>query len=133
MVEIYGMQWIKSYGEKPNHSWIAGLEDLTPNDIGYGIDQTIKSGSPYLPSLPEFRERCLGITNQEIIDYCEQFMNYEDTYAQRDKKIKLHWEEARRSLTQWHINESRHNHEKEVLSIGQEPKPQLNHPGGIML
>ena len=40
--------------------WMKGLEGLTRTQVEQGIQVAVKSGSTFVPSLPEFRLMCKG-------------------------------------------------------------------------
>ena len=58
MGDIYGTQWINSFGDKPKPMWIAEIERLTAQEISFGIEQCKRSGSPFIPNLPQFLALC---------------------------------------------------------------------------
>lgn len=60
MAKIYGHKWVSSYGEADDGSWGKGLAGITPEQIGVGLDQILKDGESWPPSLPEFRMMCEG-------------------------------------------------------------------------
>lgn len=59
MAKIYGHRWVSSYGELDDGSWLSGLADVTPEQIGVGLEKLRISASAWPPSLPEFRAMCL--------------------------------------------------------------------------
>ena len=58
MGEIYGSQWFNEYGDEPNNSWIVEIERLTLAELARGIEQCKRSGSPFVPRLPQFLNYC---------------------------------------------------------------------------
>lgn len=58
MGEIYGSQWFNEYGDEPNNSWVVEIERLTLGELARGIEQCKRSGSPYVPRLPQFLSYC---------------------------------------------------------------------------
>jgi hypothetical protein len=65
LIEIYGQQFTRSYGENPDGSaamtWAKGLAGVTPQQLAAGLAACLASGDPWVPTLPEFRARCLDI------------------------------------------------------------------------
>ena len=70
MAHIYGHRWISSYGEfDPNKAagtWLAGLGDLSPEQIAAGLHQCLREADEWPPSLPKFRLLCLEIDEEDI-------------------------------------------------------------------
>jgi hypothetical protein len=58
MGEIYGSQWFNEYGDEPNNSWVVEIERLTLGELARGIEQCKRSGSQYVPRLPQFLSYC---------------------------------------------------------------------------
>lgn len=56
---IYGHRWTSSYGEKDDSTWRKGLADVTPDQVGIGLERCRTSGDEWPPTLPIFRGRCL--------------------------------------------------------------------------
>lgn len=65
MAEIYGHKWTSAYGSDPGASvggtWAKGLAGLTQSDIAAGVEACLAGALSWPPTLPEFRELCLGI------------------------------------------------------------------------
>lgn len=62
MAMIYGHRWTSSYGDKDDGTWLSGLADITPEQIGLGLEKCRTSGDEWPPTLPVFRARCLPAT-----------------------------------------------------------------------
>jgi hypothetical protein len=46
--------------------WITEIERLTPQEISLGIEQCKRSGSPFIPNLPQFLAYCSdGLTKEQ--------------------------------------------------------------------
>lgn len=58
MTRIYGHKW-SSIAESDDGTWLAGLQDLTPEQIAIGLGNLLQAGTEWPPSLPEFRDYCL--------------------------------------------------------------------------
>jgi hypothetical protein len=56
--EIYGRGFLTEFGELPNQSWIAEIEQLSPQDVERGIKASQASGSDFAPRLPRFLALC---------------------------------------------------------------------------
>jgi hypothetical protein len=65
MSEIYGAQWAKEYGLEPPIIWILEIEKLSIKEIQKGVQKCIKSGSGYVPKLPQFLSFCSDEMTQE--------------------------------------------------------------------
>ena len=99
MAEIYGHKWISSYGEKPNHAWISGLRDVSPEKIKYGIESIIKSGESWPPSLPEFIDYCIGISRDLVIaEIHNRYVDRMSTYSQIERLERTHFKEVKSEL-----------------------------------
>lgn len=59
MAKIYGHKWVSSYGEEDDGTWLTGLHDVTPEQIGVGLEACRVSAEPWPPTLPQFRAMCL--------------------------------------------------------------------------
>ncbi len=59
MAKIYGHKWVSSYGEMDDGTWLTGLGDVTPEQVGAGLEKCRTSAEPWPPTLPEFRAMCL--------------------------------------------------------------------------
>ncbi len=62
--EMYGHTWSSQQGDKPNDTWLRGLQDLTPAQYGAGLRACLARTSPFPPTLPEFRQLCTGYDPQ---------------------------------------------------------------------
>jgi len=58
--EIYGHKWVSSYGPEPTKPWIDVIEKLPPDSIKYGLNQILKHGEDWPPSLTKFHSLCTG-------------------------------------------------------------------------
>ena len=60
MAKIYGHKWTSSYGESDDGTWLAGLYDVTIDQVRYGLERLRVDGERiWPPTLPEFRLLCL--------------------------------------------------------------------------
>ena len=59
MAMVYGHRWVSSYGEADDGTWLAGLHDVTTDQIGSGLEKCRTSKEGWPPTLPEFRAMCL--------------------------------------------------------------------------
>lgn len=55
---IYGHKWISQYGKTPAAIWIAGLSDLSADEIKAGVNECATKADGWPPNLPEFRALC---------------------------------------------------------------------------
>lgn len=64
MTEMYGHRWTSQQGEEPNDTWIRGLVDINPVQLGCGLVSCRDSADGWPPTLPEFRAKCTGDDGQ---------------------------------------------------------------------
>ncbi len=83
MAAIYGHKWTSSYGlTDADGTWAMGLDGLTPKQIGHGINICIKEGASWPPSLPQFRDMCIGIPSQaQILEMLNNGKRTDDPFA----------------------------------------------------
>ena len=55
---MYGSRWTAVQPETPTKGWLVALRDLTPADVGNGLDALVKAGTDWPPSATEFRRLC---------------------------------------------------------------------------
>ncbi|MCL6559035.1 MAG: hypothetical protein K6U74_09570 [Firmicutes bacterium] len=60
MTKIYGHKWVSGYGIADDGTWLAGLHDVSLEQIGQGLEKCRVSSEPWPPTLPEFRTMCIG-------------------------------------------------------------------------
>lgn len=58
MAEIFGFKWVNSYGATPSETWLAGLCDLTNDQVLEGIIRCMTWEHEWPPTLPQFRSLC---------------------------------------------------------------------------
>ena len=58
MAKIYGHKWVGSFGAADDGTWLSGLRDVTPSQIGIGLERCRTRSEPWPPTLPEFRALC---------------------------------------------------------------------------
>lgn len=103
MTQIYGMQWISSYGEKASRAWTRELEVLTPREIEYGIKCSVHSNNQFPPNLPQF------------LAFCKTLSSCEKTALDTQKLL---------SRTRWQSNDSVRDTELNKIKalLGMRPK-----------
>lgn len=79
MASIYGHKWTSSYGDVSSPDgglsdtaevWSTGLAGVSAEQFARGLEVCVKSGEAWPPTLPEFREMCLGKQVNEFgLDY----------------------------------------------------------------
>jgi hypothetical protein len=69
MAMIYGHKWTSSYGEKDDGTWLKGLYDITPEQVGVGLEKCRTSDDEWPPTLPIFRYRCLPPKKEPLPPY----------------------------------------------------------------
>mgnify|MGYP003479115462 CR=1 FL=1 len=58
MGRVYGHKWVSAYGESDDGTWLAGLWDVTPEQIGAGLEKCRTNPDCWPPTLPKFRSMC---------------------------------------------------------------------------
>lgn len=58
MARIFGHKWT-SINESDDGTWLAGLSDVTPDQVAHGLSVLVTNHQEWPPSLPEFRDLCL--------------------------------------------------------------------------
>ena len=67
MAICFGHRWTSNYGEALNadknlteaaNIWLNGLNDLSTDQIKAGLDQMLKDGEEWPPSMPQFVKMC---------------------------------------------------------------------------
>ena len=85
MTKIYGHKWVSSYGVADDGSWLAGLHDVAPALICYGLEKCRVGENAWPPSLPEFRAMCLAKPRIENAAMYRQFKALPRPAADREK------------------------------------------------
>ena len=52
--QTYGHKFADQYGPTPNEAWTAALTTLSQSQVKHALGEAIRSGSPFVPTLPEF-------------------------------------------------------------------------------
>ncbi len=67
LTDMFGAKWVNAYGAKPdpNNVWATSLANVTPEQIKTGLKRLSDSGTPFVPTLPEFKALCLEKTEQQ--------------------------------------------------------------------
>ena len=58
MSATFGHKWISSYGVAPSETWLAGLIDMTPEELKTGLLTCLTWEQEWPPTLPQFRNLC---------------------------------------------------------------------------
>lgn len=58
MGATFGHRWISSYGAEPSETWLAGLVDMTPEELRTGLVACMTWEPEWPPTLPQFRKLC---------------------------------------------------------------------------
>lgn len=62
MSAMFGHTWVSQYGSSPEgvarETWLAVIGDLSPRQIGSGLDALKSSAMEWPPSAPRFRAMC---------------------------------------------------------------------------
>lgn len=105
MGEVYGHKWVSGYGEALNkdgslasvaETWLVGLTGVNAEQFASGLEVCVKSGEPWPPTLPEFREMCLGKRLNEFgLDYVPECYRKQPE-RRRDRMLSSDDRDARR-------------------------------------
>lgn len=90
MAKIYGHKWISNFGDMDDGTWLAGLADFTEDDLKRGLQGCVTRADPWPPTLPEFRNLCLGIEDFETI-FAKVLKNSTDPMALEIRKRVGSW------------------------------------------
>ena len=58
MSQIYGAKWVSNYGEVPTQPWINLINNMPHEKIAHGLNEIIKEGDNWPPSLSKFNRMC---------------------------------------------------------------------------
>lgn len=58
MAATFGHKWVSSYGAEPSDTWLAGLIDLSQEELKTGIVACLSWEAEWPPTLPQFRSLC---------------------------------------------------------------------------
>lgn len=58
LTDTFGHKWVSSYGAEPSETWLAGLIDLSQEELKTGIIACLSWESEWPPTLPQFRSLC---------------------------------------------------------------------------
>ena len=60
---IFGHRWVSGYGTTDDGTWLAGLQELTVDQVAHGLEVTLKEDREWPPTLSQFRQSCIGRTS----------------------------------------------------------------------
>lgn len=55
---MFGHKWSSSYGASDDGTWLAGLQGLTTEQIGKGLQRVLDDDTEWPPTLSQFRNMC---------------------------------------------------------------------------
>jgi hypothetical protein len=58
MAGIFGHKWTSSYGAEPSDTWLAGLIDMSEEELRTGLVACLTWPEEWPPTLPQFRQLC---------------------------------------------------------------------------
>lgn len=58
MSQIYGSKWVINYGTEPSRPWVDFVTNLPNEKIAHGLNEIIKEGLDWPPSLAKFNQMC---------------------------------------------------------------------------
>ncbi len=67
MTRIYGHKWTSSFGESDDGTWLKGLQDLPLEMIREGLECCLTQTDTWPPTLPEFRQLCIGVPDMMVV------------------------------------------------------------------
>lgn len=59
LTEMFGNAFPQKFGANPGPLWREVIAELTDAQVKTGLDSIMKAGSPFPPSMPEFKAACL--------------------------------------------------------------------------
>lgn len=105
---MFGDSWTRNYGPVDEHGvWLAGLRraELTPQQLGAGLQAVLTSGATFPPSLPEFIRLCRplqGMAGQQAasapVSRAKALPITDEERARRREVARKHLDEARQLL-----------------------------------
>jgi hypothetical protein len=61
LLQCYGARFTESYGEAPTEPWIVAIDDLSDEQIAYGIRQVMRDSPIHPPTLGQFVKACADL------------------------------------------------------------------------
>lgn len=58
MTNIFGHKWTSSFGAEPSETWLAGLIDMSEDEVRTGLLACLNWPEEWPPTLPQFRALC---------------------------------------------------------------------------
>ena len=86
MSEMYGSQWVTTYGPSPTDSWARVLSGFTTDDIRRGLEAVVENGAPFPPNAPEFRKLCMKPSISPTGINANAYLEYSSTLSRVSSK-----------------------------------------------
>ena len=87
MSATFGHKWISSYGALPSETWLAGLVDMTPDELRTGLVACMTWENEWPPTLPQFRTLCRPI--REVAHEIYQRLPEPEEHRERRKSVGM--------------------------------------------
>lgn len=87
MSATFGHKWISSYGAMPSETWLAGLVDMTPEELRTGLVACMTWEQEWPPTLPQFRTLCRPI--REVAHQVYQRLPEPEEHRERRKAVGM--------------------------------------------
>lgn len=113
MLELYGVKWVNSYGDRPTEMWINFIDSLENYQITWAIKSLMNTGDSFVPTMPQVAALAKSAhkpinLNQAALAADSKEYTPEQCEANR-KKLKRVSDAALRGdfkgLEEWQINE----------------------------
>lgn len=106
MAEIYAHKWTRAYGEsavdlakgeltEAARTWAMGLAGVTVKQFNAGLELCVTTGEEWPPSLPKFREMCVGESTKD--DWRQQKSAMRAPERRRDRLLSSDERNAQRA------------------------------------
>ena len=115
---MYGHKWV-SISEADDGTWLTGLCGISPDQVAKGLSRLVDEFHQWPPSLPEFKRLCLGIDENELMEYIKKYaLKGYDTFSKNQmtyKQIDALVDRARdRATTEYMTNIERKSIEQNI-------------------
>lgn len=113
MTHIFGHRWTSAFGENATddagdltdtaNTWATGLSGLTGEQIAKGLHACCQAKPDEWPSVPMFREKCMGKNLNEFgLDYVPEY--YREAKTPLTRLLSSDERDAKREANRSHID-----------------------------
>lgn len=72
LTRLYGHKFTSGFGERDDGTWLMALSGLTQRDLSRGLTALLHRVDEWPPTVPKFRQLCLGIDSAAIREQAER-------------------------------------------------------------